>query len=376
MQESSETSQIIYNARKNLFKQLDKLGYDVSSYENNTINEVHTMVKNKQLDMKLEKTDQSKKIYINFHLGKTLRLNNISDLIDDLIDIEEVLTKNDDIIIIIKDEPNDTIMNIVKEIWENQKIFVVVMNIKRLQFNILDHILVPEHIILNDEEVETMKRKYNITNEKIIPEISRFDPVALAINMRPGQICKIMRDSKTAIKTDIEFVIIYNIQYNYMVFSNDPSKPSFNKPEHYELIKNEINKDFNIFKNNYIQEKQDCESKKCLNKSCSPEKYNKTTFDNIIRKLDETTHEMVMNTNSIKKLIKNLPVEKQNIIFRNTINELDLSLNVLANDKSASNVLSFDRNYEYNKTLFNLTNKILITIIISFIIYKQYQKNI
>ncbi len=210
MQESSETSQIIYNARKNLFKQLDKLGYDISSYESNTINEVHTMVKNKQLDMKLEKLDQSKKIYINFHLGKTLRLNNINDLIDDLIDIEEVLTKNDDIIIIIKDEPNDTIMNIVKEIWENQKIFIVVMNIKRLQFNILDHVLVPQHIILNDNEVEIMKKKYNITSESIIPEISRFDPVALAINMRPGQICRIMRDSKTAIKTEF-YRICHNI---------------------------------------------------------------------------------------------------------------------------------------------------------------------
>ena len=210
MQESSETSQIIYNARRNLFKQLDKLGYDVSNYENNTINEVHTMFKNKQLDMKLEKSDQSKKIYINFHLGKTLRLNNINDLIDDLIDIEEVITKNDDIIIIIKDEPNDTIMNIVKQIWENQNVFIIVMNIKRLQFNILDHVLVPEHIILTYDEVNDMKKKYNITSESIIPEISRFDPVALANNMRPGHICKITRDSKTAIKSDF-YRICHNI---------------------------------------------------------------------------------------------------------------------------------------------------------------------
>lgn len=161
-----------------------------------------------------------------------------------------------------------------------------------------------------------------------------------------------------------------------MVFSNDPSKSSFNKPEHYELLKRQINRDFNIFKDNYVEEKKNCEKKMCLNKSCPSEKYNKTTFDNIVRKLDETTHEMILNTSSIKKLIQNLPIEKQNIALKNKLNNLDNSLNILENDKSASKVLSYDKNYEYNKTIFNLSNKILITIIISFIIYKQYQKNI
>ena len=32
------------------------------------------------------------------------------------------------------------------------------------------------------------------------PELSRFDPVAQAIGIRPGQVCKITRASKTAIE--------------------------------------------------------------------------------------------------------------------------------------------------------------------------------
>ena len=58
------------------------------------------------------------------------------------------------------------------------------------------------HKILNDEEVDTFKKTYNITDNKQLPEISRYDPVAIAIGMRPGQICKIIRPSKTAITTD------------------------------------------------------------------------------------------------------------------------------------------------------------------------------
>ena len=49
-------------------------------------------------------------------------------------------------------------------------------------------------------EVEEVKKRYNI-KENMFPEISRFDPVALAIGIRPGEICKIDRPSKTAIKS-------------------------------------------------------------------------------------------------------------------------------------------------------------------------------
>jgi DNA-directed RNA polymerase subunit H (RpoH/RPB5) len=47
-----------------------------------------------------------------------------------------------------------------------------------------------------------MKQKYFITNPQVqLPNISRFSPVAQAIGLRPDQICKIIRPSKTAINT-------------------------------------------------------------------------------------------------------------------------------------------------------------------------------
>ena len=42
----------------------------------------------------------------------------------------------------------------------------------------------------------------------MIPEISRFDPVALALLMRPKQICKITRSSKTSITFDFYRICI------------------------------------------------------------------------------------------------------------------------------------------------------------------------
>ena len=42
-------------------------------------------------------------------------------------------------------------------------------------------------------------KKYNINKDREFPEISRFDPVATAIGVRPGQLCEITRSSETSI---------------------------------------------------------------------------------------------------------------------------------------------------------------------------------
>jgi DNA-directed RNA polymerase subunit H (RpoH/RPB5) len=183
-------------------------GYNVSDYSNFSINEVNTMYQNKQLDMLLEKKNADtmqnspiSKTYICYYLTKTIRPQNIQEMIDDLFMLEEVLTKNDTLFIIIREDINDTLMNYLKHIWEKDKIFIVVQSIKRLQFNILKHVLVPEHRLMNSTEVDILKKKYNITDDSQLPDISRFDPVAQSICLRPGDICEIKRPSKTAIQS-------------------------------------------------------------------------------------------------------------------------------------------------------------------------------
>lgn len=196
--QSSEIQQI-FKSRNILLDLLSEQGYDVNKYTGSSINEVNSMYQNKQMDMLLEKKD--KKVYVKYHLNKTLKLGNINDYIEDLIHLDNVLEKKDDIIIIIKDEPNDSLLSVLSNLWLQDQIYVNVINIKRLQFNILNHILVPKHRVLNDEETNTFKQKYNISDNSQIPDISRFSPVAQVIGIRPGQICEITRNSKTAIDT-------------------------------------------------------------------------------------------------------------------------------------------------------------------------------
>jgi len=207
-QNSSSLISSIYNSRKTVLELMQKQGYNTSDYENFSITEVNAMKMNNQLDMLLEMKEADKttnvknKMYIRYYLGKTLRPNNLEEMIDDLFNLEEILKKNDTLFIIIKDDINETLTNELKQIWERDGIFIVIESIKRLQFNILNHILVPEHKVMSEEDAQKMMKYYNVTDKSQLPDISRFDPVARVIGLRPGQVCHIIRPSKTAIKSD------------------------------------------------------------------------------------------------------------------------------------------------------------------------------
>jgi DNA-directed RNA polymerase subunit H (RpoH/RPB5) len=191
----------IYQSRKIVLELMDKQGFDVTGYANFSVSEINAMKQNNQLDMLLESSNGNK-VYIRYYLAKAIRPTNIHEMIDDLFVLTETLKKSDTLYIIIKDNVNDTLINELKHIWERDGIFIVIESIKCLQFNILNHVLVPEHKVMKDSDVNDIMIRYNITDKIQFPDISRFDPVARAIGLRPGQVCNIIRPSKTAIKTN------------------------------------------------------------------------------------------------------------------------------------------------------------------------------
>jgi DNA-directed RNA polymerase subunit H (RpoH/RPB5) len=190
----------LYKSRKTILEHLDNLEYETNEYVGFSINEIDAMYVNKQLDLLVNHKSNDKKVYVKYYLdAKQIRPPNLDNIIEDLFVIDNVLTKNDTLIIITEDEPNDTIINKIKYLFDSEGVFIVLHNIHRLQFNLLEHSLVPTAVILKDAEIEEMKKTYNIKSLQQLPEISRFDPQALAICMRPGQVCMIFRKSATAL---------------------------------------------------------------------------------------------------------------------------------------------------------------------------------
>jgi len=202
---TSGTISTLFKSRNNLLQLLKAQGYNIDEYTGYGVNEIQTMYMNDQLDMLLtsdkDASGPSRKVYVKYHLARTLRRDNINNYIDDLFHLEQVLNKGDTLVIIMKQEVNETLINILNQIWDQDGIFIAIMTLDRLQYNILEHSFVPKHTILSDTETEEMMKRYNIMDVKQLPSISRYDPVSVAIGMRPGQVCKITRSSKTAINS-------------------------------------------------------------------------------------------------------------------------------------------------------------------------------
>jgi DNA-directed RNA polymerase subunit H (RpoH/RPB5) len=189
----------ISNSRFNLLNILKARGFDTEKYAGASVAEVHAMYQHDQLDMLIENSESGRKAYVKYHLGKTLRPNNVYDFTTDLFEDEKILSVDDDLIVIARADANDTLQKTLKLMWNERKHFVTVFGLEALQFNPLEHVLVPPHRVLSEAEASKIRQKYNIMDDSQLPDISRFSPIAAAIGIRPGQLCEILRPSKTAV---------------------------------------------------------------------------------------------------------------------------------------------------------------------------------
>jgi len=187
----------------------------VDEYTGFSINEIDAMYFNTQLDMMITHNTEEKKVYIKYYLtpssdikktpqtavknSRQISKSNLTTIIEDLYEIDNILTKNDTLVIIIDEEPNDTILNMISYLYEKDGIFIVIHNIKRLQYDILSHDLVPLVRILTEPEKIELMKQMNLNKLDQFPEISRFDPVSLAIMLRPRQVVEFKRYSPTAL---------------------------------------------------------------------------------------------------------------------------------------------------------------------------------
>jgi len=189
----------IFNSRKIVLEQMKSQGYNVEDYENFSMNEVNSMNAANQLDMLIE-NERHQKIYIRYHLDKTIRENDVTALMQDIFG-SGTLSDDDILYIIVKDDINETLTGKIRNIWDNENKYIILISLKRLQFNILTHVLQPKFRIMLPNEIVQIKTKFNVMDDNQFPDISRFDPVSKAIAIRPGEVCEIIRPSKTAIET-------------------------------------------------------------------------------------------------------------------------------------------------------------------------------
>jgi len=65
------------------------------------------------------------------------------------------------------------------------------------KFDPSKHLLVPKHSRASDKEKEELLKKYNVSVTQL-PRISRKDSAIAGLNLKPGDVVKIVRKSPTA----------------------------------------------------------------------------------------------------------------------------------------------------------------------------------
>ncbi|WP_209675047.1 DNA-directed RNA polymerase subunit H [Methanolinea mesophila] len=65
------------------------------------------------------------------------------------------------------------------------------------KLNVLEHVMVPDHKIMTEDEVNGLLSSYTITTEQL-PKIYHDDPAVKTIGAKVGEVIRIIRDSHTA----------------------------------------------------------------------------------------------------------------------------------------------------------------------------------
>ncbi len=68
---------------------------------------------------------------------------------------------------------------------------------EEVRFNVLNHVNVPLHELLQEDEVAALLKRYAIVREQL-PKIRNVDPAVRVVGGQPGQVVRITRRSPTA----------------------------------------------------------------------------------------------------------------------------------------------------------------------------------
>ena len=130
----------------------ERRGYNIDQYKDFNIPEVATLFGTCNLDILLTNPETQEKLYFKYHLKTKISKTHIQDYIEDLYNVEELLGPQDNLIIVGKDKPNDTLINVLDMTYKNDEYYVNIYYMNDYLYNILDHVLVPPHNIISDDE--------------------------------------------------------------------------------------------------------------------------------------------------------------------------------------------------------------------------------
>jgi DNA-directed RNA polymerase subunit H (RpoH/RPB5) len=202
--------QQVFKSRTHILEIMSSLGYQTSEYEGFSLLEVDNMVIQQTMDMLLERQQPTtKKSFIKYMLNTKITPQLLNEMMEDLYDINQLLTEKDLLILITNKSISDSLKEHIQFLFDHDGKHVIVHDIRALQFNGLKHRFVPRAEVLTPEATEQFKKEYHVSDVlKQLPELDRFDAQAKLLCVRPGEVVKFWRLSQTAMENEYYRVCI------------------------------------------------------------------------------------------------------------------------------------------------------------------------
>ena len=132
------------------------------------------------------------KVKIIYYTPAKLKTADVRSILEEDMQSEKTYDLH---ILVLNENPTQNNMKALHDLTVNLEIHLL----KRLQFNITKHSLVPKHEVIRDKKlIDDIVEMYKLKNKYQLPLILKNDPIAKYYGMKPGEVVKITRVSESA----------------------------------------------------------------------------------------------------------------------------------------------------------------------------------
>jgi len=203
------TADILIRSRQTILDILEDRGYDVTAYRNISPDQILTLAEGhaRALDVIVPKKADGRapcdRAVVVYQLQDRIRLK-LATFTRDLYEIPvdgaeaSVITKADDVIVILNEPYNEVFDKVSLQMWQSQKARLTFFHIKQVVVHLGRHDLVPPHRKLSVEEAKELMASLNVNQKSKFPLIKHHDIQSRILGLVPGDFVEILRPSPTA----------------------------------------------------------------------------------------------------------------------------------------------------------------------------------
>lgn len=195
----------LYKAMDVILSILVRRGYNVDKFKNYTYETIRINIEteedflNNPLNIYVTNEEKDKRCLVIFFLNKKFKKQHGTDVMEYVLDEDcpTPLRKNkDECIFISINDVKESGHSAVLSLYNEYNVSCQLFYIKTLMYNPLNHSLVPDYEVLDEEEIKELTTKFRVQTLSQLPLIKSDDIIARLLGLHPGNVVRVTNKSR------------------------------------------------------------------------------------------------------------------------------------------------------------------------------------